>query len=124
MIILNRLFNYLKITGIFIIFELFISFIVSILNLIGVNSGISSIIMLIFNICLVFYLGYYNSSLYLKKGYLEGLFLGILIIILMILIKIILFDNTFTVASIIYYSILLVISIVGGMFGINKKESN
>lgn len=124
MIILNRLFNYLKLIVIFLIFELFISFISSLLNLIGLNTGITTITVFIFNILLFFILGYKNSKLYLKKGYLEGILLGFILIIVMFLLKIILFDSNFQTSTFIYYAILLIITTLGGMIGINKKEAN
>ena len=51
---MSRLFNYLKFIAIFLIVELMITFITSLLNLIGLNSGITTIIMFILNIILFF----------------------------------------------------------------------
>lgn len=119
---MNKLFNYLKFISIFLIFELMITFIVSLLNLLGLNSGITQIILLISNIILFFGLNYINASKLKKKGFLEGIFLGSVFIGLMILIKLILINNKFSLASFIYYIILFIISIFGGMIGVNKKS--
>ena len=121
---MNRLINYLKFISIFLIMELAITFIMSLLNLLGVQSGITSLIIFIFNIILIFILSFINAKKKTKNGYLEGLLLGIIFIFIMILIKLILFNSNFNIATILYYLILIITSIIGGMFGINKKEVN
>ncbi len=123
MIYLNKLINYLKFIAIFLILELLFTFVVSLLNLLGLNSGITTIIIFILNILLFFILSLINASKVKKKGFLEGIILGLIFIILMILIKIILFDNTFNLSTFIYYLILLLTSLFGGMIGVNKKEA-
>ena len=60
-----------------------------------------------------------NSS---KKGYIEGLKLGSIIVIVLIVIS--LLFNKFNVRSVIYYFVLLFSSILSSMFGINKKKDN
>ena len=119
---MHRLFNYLKFISIFMILELMITFITSLLNLLGVNSGITTIILLVFNIILFFVLNFINAKNMKKRGYFEGLLLGCIFIVFMYIIKLILFANTFKVSTLIYYSILLITSVFGGMFGINKKN--
>ena len=118
-----KLFNYLKFISIFLISELMLTFIISLLNLLGVNSGITSIILFISNIIIFFILNFFNASIVRKKGFLEGIKLGLIFIILMVLIKIILFNNSFNISTIIYYIILFITSIFGGMIGVNKKSN-
>lgn len=115
--------NYLKYSSLFLIIELFLTFIMSILNLLGVTSGITTLLIFIFNILLFFILNIYNAKSKMKNGYLEGLLLGIIYIILMAIIKLLFFNNIFNISTIIYYLILLLISIIGGMFGINKRSN-
>lgn len=117
-----KLINYLKFISIFLIVELMITFIMSLLNLIGVNSGITTIIMLVSNLMLFFILNYFNAFKLKKKGFLEGISLGGIFILIMILIKMILFHGLFSISTIIYYLILFITSIIGGMFGVNKKS--
>lgn len=117
-----KLINYLKFISIFLIVELMITFIMSLLNLIGVNSGITTIIMLVSNLMLFFILNYFNAFKLKKKGFLEGISLGGIFILIMALIKIILFNGLFSISTIIYYLILFITSIIGGMFGVNKKS--
>ncbi len=119
---MNKLINYAKFIAIFLILELLFTFFVSLLNLLGLNSGITTIIIFILNIILFFILSFINASKIKKKGYLEGIIIGLIFIILMVLIKIILFDNTFSISTFIYYLILLLTSLFGGMTGVNKKE--
>lgn len=119
---MNKLINYLRFISIFMIIELMITFIVSLLNLFGINSGITAIIMLICNILLFFVLSFFNAFKLKKKGFLEGIILGIIFIGLMFIIKLILFNNSLGISTLIYYLILLITSILGGMFGVNKKS--
>lgn len=121
---MKKTLNYLKLVSIFLIIELMITFIISLLNLIGINSGITTIILLICNIILFFFLNFINAHNIKKKGFLEGIILGLIFIFLMILIKILLFDNSFKISTFIYYLILFITSIFGGMFGVNKKSEN
>lgn len=124
MISLKKTLNYLKFISIFLIIELMLSFIMSLLNLFGISSGITTIILLVSNIILFFILNYFNALKMRKKGFLEGIILGLIFIILMFLIKIILFDSKANIATFIYYLILFITSIFGGMFGVNKKSDD
>lgn len=119
---MNRLINYLKFIGIFLTIELAITFVMSLFNLLGASSGITSLIIFILNIIIFFALSFINAKKKQKRGYLEGLFIGLIFILLMYLIKLIIVNNSFNIATIIYYIILLLSSILGGMFGINKKS--
>ncbi len=119
---MNKFINYLRFSGIFLILELFITFIVSILSLLGLNSGITSIIMFISNIIIFFILTFFNAVKLKKKGLIEGLILGAIFIVLMLIINIILFRSHLRISTIIYYIILLIVSMLGGMIGVNKKS--
>ena len=119
---MKKAINYAKLVGIFLIIELMLTFIMSLLNLIGLNSGITTIIMLICNLILFFTLNFYNAFKIKKKGFLEGIILGCIFIALMFIIKTILFKPHFTISTFIYYLILLITSIFGGMMGVNKKS--
>lgn len=119
---MNKIINYLKFISIFLIIELMVTFIISLLNLFGVNSGITSIMLLICNIILFFILNFINAFKLKKKGFLEGIIMGFIFISLMILIKLILFNSSFKISTFIYYLILFITSILGGMFGVNKKS--
>ena len=121
--IMNYL-KYLKFVGVFIIIELMITFIISLLNLVGVNSGITSIILLILNISIFFSLSFINGKTSKQKGFLSGFIISILFISIMYLINGLLFSFTLKISTIIYYIILIIISILGGSIGINKKKED
>lgn len=121
---MKKALNYLKFISIFIIIELMLTFITSLLNLLGVNSGITAVILLIGNIILFFVLSFINATKTPKRGFLEGLIVGATFILVMFFIKLILLSNSFKISTLIYYAILLISSILGGMFGINKKSDN
>lgn len=124
MIFLNRLINYLRLTGIFLILELLITFLTSLLNLLGLNSGITSIIMFISNTIIFFALTYSMAKKMKKKGLIEGLFVGVILIFLMLLINLILLHSPFRISTFIYYIILLITSMFGGLLGVNKKSDD
>ena len=66
--------------------------------------------------------GYKIGLISTKKGYIEGIKLSIILILIMIIISIIF--NTFKYKSIIYYLILIISSSIGSMIGINKKNKD
>lgn len=55
-----------------------------------------------------------------KHGWLEGLIYGFVALIIMLLINIFIYKG-FAIKTLIYYLILLISSMLGGMIGINKK---
>ena len=64
--------------------------------------------------------GYKIGQKSLKKGYLEGIKLGLIGIIIMIILSIIF--KGFKYRSFIYYIVLIISSVIGSMIGINKKN--
>lgn len=122
MIYLNKLINYLKFTSVFLILELLLTFITSLLNLLGLNSGITTIILFIANIILFFTLNFINAHKCQKKGLIEGLILSVIFLFLMFLIKIVMFNGKFFISTFIYYLILIITGIFGGLVGVNKKS--
>ena len=122
MIILNKIINYLKFISIFLIVELLLTFLTSLLNLLGLNSGITTIILFITNIIIFFILSFANAHKWQKKGLIEGLIISLIFLALMFLIKIILFNGKFYISTLIYYLILLFTGIFGGLVGVNKRS--
>ncbi len=115
--------NLLKYLGFYFIFLLLLIFITSLLNLIGVNSSITNLMIFIFNILAFFIFGFKNGKKACNKGYLEGLKLGSLFLLLLIIISLFTSKNIFNLTTFIYYIVLLLASILGGSIGINKKKS-
>lgn len=57
-----------------------------------------------------------------QKGWLEGIKVGLIVIILFFIISYLAFDQGMNIKTLIYYFILLASSTLGGMIGINKKK--
>ena len=57
-----------------------------------------------------------------KLGYQKGLIFGSIIILLFIIISLI--TNNFKISNIIYYLLILIISTIGSMIGVLKKNKN
>ena len=83
-----------------------------------------SVISFIFMCLLFMFNGFQIGRKSTKRGYLSGLFIGI-INILLVLILALIFRSIPELKSLIYFVILLLSSTLGGMFGINlKKKAN
>ena len=67
--------------------------------------------------------GIYIGNRTNKKGYLEGLKVGIISIIIFLIISYLAFDKVINIKNIIFYFILLISSVLGSMIGINKKKN-
>lgn len=95
--------------------------IITILNYFNImNNKIIFVVKLILPMIAMFISSYRLGKVSDKKGYLEGLkFGGIIIFVFMILV--ILLDKL-EIKSIIYYGILLLTSIMSSMIGINRKK--
>ena len=59
-----------------------------------------------------------------KKGWLEGIKIGALCLIFMIIFNYLAYSFSFEVKNLLYYSILIISSIFGSMIGINFKKNN
>ena len=114
----------LKTLGYYAIFIVLITFICSLLNLIGVNSTITNLIIFIFNMIMFFFLGFKNGKCVVSKGYIAGIKMSLLFILLLIVINLFTARNFFSISTIVYYVILMLSGIAGSMIGINKKDAN
>ena len=102
---------------------LVIVFILTLLNYFGVISyktlNVIKYIVLIWSILAGSYIFGKNSN---SKGWLEGLKFGLIIIVILLLFNYLVFTMPFNIKAIIYYGIVLGISIFGSILGINKKK--
>ena len=95
--------------------------IITILNYLGLfNSGIVRVLKIILILVSVFISSCLLGKKSKNKGYLEGLKLGGLFIIILFIINIII--GKFRLPILIYYSIIMITSILGSMIGINLKK--
>jgi len=102
---------------------LVLTIIISILdyfNIIG--DGISNYIKLFIAALSMLTGGIYIGSKTDKKGWLEGLKIGLGIIILLFIVGYLAFDQGMTIKTVIYYFILLASSMLGSMIGISRKK--
>ena len=119
--------NFIKNVGISILYTtisilvltLFIS-ILSYFNIIG-DKAVS--LFKIFTLIISLFIGgIYIGKKSTKKGWLEGLKLGLIFLILLIIFN--LFMKTFTFKNILYYIIIIISSIFGSMVGISIKKTD
>jgi len=86
------------------------------------NTNTIGIINYIFILLLFFFSGLKIGKRNETKGYLNGFFIGLLIIIIFILFSLI--NSAFKVKSLIYFTSLIISSIIGGILGVDKKQKN
>lgn len=68
--------------------------------------------------------GIYIGSKAEKKGWLEGIKIGLEVIVLLFLISYLGFDKGINIKTLIYYFLILASSMLGSMIGINKRKTN
>ena len=119
---MNKYLKYLKVLAYIFIPVLILNLLLSTFyyfNIIG-DKSINFLNLLIISISMLIG-GIYIGNKSSKRGWLEGLKVGIIVIILLIIINLIL-NSSFDIKKVIYYFIILVSSILGSMIGINKKK--
>ena len=117
--------SYLKNLGIslmFIVaFMLVFTFIATLLNYIGLfSSTIMKIIKIIIPVISMLIGGFIIGKKQGKKGWLEGLKLSLIFLIILTIFNYLGLNFSFSVKSIIYYTILIVSTILGSIIGVNK----
>ena len=122
---MNKYIKYFKVLSYVFMPILIINIVLSCLYYFNILSSKS---LNIFNIILVM-LSMFISGLYLgkkanKKGYLEGIKIGLIIIFLFFIISYLAFDKSINIKTFIYYTLLLISSTIGSMLGINRKKND
>lgn len=111
--------SFLYVFGIILIFN----FLITLLNYIGIISGLPlTILKIIIPFIALFMGGVIMGKNSETKGWLSGIKIGLISILLFLLISLI-FNFKINIFTIIYYFLLLFISTFGGIIGINKKLS-
>ena len=113
--------KYLKYLGLFLLSLIGIALFISLISLLGINYNLIFKLTTILMAILIFILSSIASHKFKDKGYIIGLKLGIIWIILLIIINFFFFKSNFNLTRIIYYIILIISSILGGSFGKNIK---
>ncbi|MBQ6841288.1 MAG: DUF3792 family protein [Bacilli bacterium] len=104
--------------------EVLVSFIMGLFNLIGMNSSLSKIIILIINLALFFIYGLSRGKVTHKKGLIEGLITGGILVAILFVISLIFFHSAISIATIFYYLALIFATIVGATVGKNTKKDS
>lgn len=121
--------NYLKNLGLSFVFVI-ISFLVltllmtlfSYFNIL--KDGGVSILKIIIPIISLFMGGFLLGKKASKKGWLEGIKIGALCLIFIIIFNYLAYSFSFEAKNLLYYCILIISSIFGSMIGINFKKNN
>lgn len=119
---MKSLIKYLKLIGLFIGIVLIFSLLLGLLNLVGLNYKVTSVLNIIMMVMLFLIFGIIEGINTSKKGYISGLKIGIIFLIIMIIFNLIVFGSSFSISRIVYYIILLFSSVFGAMIGINRKK--
>lgn len=120
--------NYLKKLGFSFLFIigsiLVLTFLITIFNYFDIMSDkVTSIFKIIIPVISLFIGGFYIGKKSLKKGFIEGLKLGLIFSIILILFNFLGLNNSFKLKYILFYLILIISSTLGSMIGINIKKS-
>ena len=118
---MNKLLSYLKTLIIPTTTFLILPLIISIFNLFSI--GINKLILIMISSIIMIISGFMIGKKSLKKGFISGLILGLMFIIILILMGFI-FKTKFDFGRFIYYIILIMSSMLGSIIGINKKKPN
>lgn len=101
---------------------LLFTFIITIFNYIGLIPYNVFKIIRIIGLLLTFFIdGFLVGKKSNKKGWLNGLEASLILIIIFLLLNL-LFKSKFTITTLVGYIILIIITIIGSMLGINKKN--
>lgn len=111
-----------KMTGIMILMLLIFTLLITTINYFNViGKNWVTILEIVFPILTFFIGGFYVGKESNQNGWLEGLKLSIIFIVLMILFNYLGLRNHLELKNIIYYLILTITCIFGSIIGINKK---
>lgn len=119
--------NYIKKLGISILwvisFFLSLTFIISLFNYFNIiNDKIVEIVKILIPITSIFIGGLKIGKNSKNKGWLEGLKLGLIFVIFIVIFNFLALDVKFELKNIIFYIILTISCILGSMIGIMKKS--
>lgn len=102
-----------------------ITFIITLLNYFNIISDkIISIFKILIPIISLFIGGFYIGKNSNSKGYLEGLKLGSIFSIFLLIFNFLALSNSFKLKYLLFYLIIIVSSILGSMIGININKKN
>ena len=115
--------NYLKNIGYTFLLFLICTLFLTTLNYTGILIGNTlNIFSTIFLFLSIFIGGILTGRKANRKGYIEGIKFGSIIMVMILLINLLIFKNKIHLSSILYYLLIIFISMVGSIVGIAKKK--
>lgn len=115
--------HYTKIIMYFLLGMVACSFLFGLLSYFGVFSfRVVTIISWISILLFSFVSGISCGRKALKRGFLEGIKIGGIFLLILLFLNLIFFQTPFSIKRLLYYCLIFISSIAGAMFGINKKE--
>lgn len=115
--------NYLKNIGYTFVGILASCIIITLLNYFNIlNGSIQNIISIIVMIISIFIGGFLTGRKANKKGYLEGIKFGGIMIVIILLLNLLIFKSKLSLIDILYYLSLLLSSTIGSMIGIQRRS--
>lgn len=111
-----------KILAVYLICIIVFSFVFTILEFAGISYDFLTKVLLIINLILSFFYSYKNSIRSNLNGYKSG-FRSAIKIWLMLLILNLITLNSFSFKTLIYYFIIMLICIIGGIIGKNRQKN-
>lgn len=108
----------LKFLGFLVVGSLFIS----VLYYFLFSTKVVQILSFIYLLLVFFLFGYKGGKKAENKGFLAGLKIGGLFLLVLFVLNLIVTGFRFKTTSFIYYFLLLIVSVLGAMFGINTKK--
>lgn len=115
--------NYLKNIGYTFLLFLISTLLLTLLNYTGLLTGkLLNILSTLLLFLSIFIISIFIGRKANKKGYIEGIKFGSIIMILILLINLLIFKNKFHLISILYYLLIIFISMVGSILGITKRK--
>lgn len=122
---MNKIKKYSKCIGITLGLILIFSFFLNTLNYFNlININIYKLLLIIMSSISIFTGAYILGKQTQHNGYIEGLKYGIITTLLFYIISFLAFNQNINISNLLYYLIVITISIIGSMIGINKKEDN
>ena len=118
---MNTFFKTLKSLSTFLIDLIIIPFLLTLFNLIKLNTN--KTIIIIIGAIMMFIIGIITGKNSNNKGYLKGILVSVISILILVIFSLI-FKFSLNMNSLIYYIILIISTTFGSMLGINKKSKN
>lgn len=121
--------KYLKNLGISLLYIiipiLVLTFLSTLFNYFGLfNNSIMKIVKIIIPIVSMFIGGFIIGKKQGKNGWLEGLKLGLIFLLILTLLNMFGLNGSFSIKMVIYYLILTIATILGSIVGVNKFKPN